>query len=124
MNVLLKIKNFIIAGVVAAMLGFFGMGLLGLGLYYFAYPLLAPFYGDINDWHGDDSWPIMIVTGLSWSIFFPIAGLADLRLREAGIARLPRILAWLAILWLGAGLIWHLFLLASLNGMAFTAFRP
>lgn len=107
MKTLLAIKGSIIAGVAVAALGLFSMGFLGFALYYVTYPMHYPLLGDINEWEGTDLfWPAIIMAGMFWSICFPVAGLVDLRLRRAGTASALRILAWLAILWLGAGLIW------------------
>ena len=106
MNTLLAIKSSIIAGFAVAALGLFSMGMLGFGLYYACYPLLAPLYGNLNDWQGDDVWPATIWAGMLWAICFPVAGLADLTLKRAGKSSALRVLSWLAILWLGAGLAW------------------
>lgn len=106
MKTLLAIKGSIIAGVVVAVLGLFSMGILGFGLYYACYPLLAPLYGNLNDWHGDDVWPATIWAGMLWAIFFPVAGFIDLKLKRAGAAGAARTLVWLAILWAGAAVVW------------------
>lgn len=106
MKTLLAIKGSIIAGVAVAVLGLFSIGILGFALYYACYPLLAPLYGNLNDWHGDDVWPATIWAGMLWAIFFPLAGLVDLRLRRAGKPRALRVFSWLAILWAGAGIVW------------------
>ena len=106
MKTLLAIKGSIIAGVAVAALGLLSMGILGVGLSYACYPLLAPLYGNLNDWHGDDVWPATIGAGMFWAVFFPVAGFVDLRLKRAGTPRAPRVLAWLAILWAGAAVVW------------------
>lgn len=106
MKTLLAIKGSIIAGVVVAVLGLLSMGILGFALYYACYPLLAPLYGNLNDWHGDDVWPATIWAGMFWAIFFPVAGFADLRLKRVGAAGAARVLSWLAILWAGAAVVW------------------
>lgn len=106
MNALFAIKGSIIAGLAVAALGLFGMGILGIGLYYACYPLLEPIYGNLDDWHGDDVWPATIWAGMLWAICFPIAGFIDLRLKQAGKSKTVRVFSWLAVLWLGAGLIW------------------
>lgn len=60
------------------MLGLLSMGILGFGLYYACYLLLAPLYGDLNVWLAS------IWAGMVWAIFFPIAGFVDLRLEQRG----------------------------------------
>lgn len=106
MNTLFAIKGSIVAGVVVAVLGLFSMGILGFGLYYACYPLLAPLYGNLNDWSGDDVWPATIWAGMVWAMWFPVAGLADLGLKRAGKPNALRVISWLVILWLGAGVVW------------------
>lgn len=106
MNTLFAIKGSIIAGVAVATAGLFSMGFLGFGLYYACYPLLAPLYGNLNDWHGDDVWPATIWAGMFWAISFPAAGFVDLRLKRTGAARALRTLSWVAILWAGAAVAW------------------
>ena len=106
MNTLFTIKGSIIAGFVVAAAGLFSMGILGFGLYYACYPLLEPLYGDLNDWTGDDVWPATIWAGMLWAIWFPVAGFADLRLKQAGKSSALRVLSWIVILWVGAGLVW------------------
>lgn len=106
MNTLLSIKGSIIAGFAVAALGLLSMGVLGFGLYYACYPLLEPLYGNLDDWRGDDVWPATIWAGMLWAIWFPVAGIADLGLKRAGKSNALRVLSRLAILWLGAGLVW------------------
>lgn len=104
-------KRSIIAAIVVAALGFFSMGFLGLLLYYPVYPLLAPFYGNINYWMGDDVWPAIIAAGVFWSLSFLVAGAVYRRQERAGVARGWRRFCYVLVLWLGAALVW--FLLAS-----------
>ena len=106
MNTLRAIKGSLIAGFAVAALALFSMGLLGMGLYYACYPLLAPFYGNLNDWRGDDVWPATLWAGMLWALCFPVAGFVGLRLKQAGKPSALRLLCWLAILWLGAALVW------------------
>lgn len=104
------IKWSIAAFAIAFALGLFSMGVLGLALYYPVYPMLAPFYGDPNDWHGDWVWPTIIVAGMGWSFSFLAAGLLNWRLGRAGWRPLYRRLVYAAMLWLGAAVIWWLLL--------------
>jgi len=123
MNTLFAIKGSIIAGVAVALAGLFSMGILGFGLYYACYPLLEPLYGNLNDWHGDDVWPATIWAGMSWAIFFPVAGWVDLRLRQAGKPGALRALSWLAILWAGAAAVW-LYVASSSSYITFATSTP
>lgn len=114
MKTLMAIKGSVIAGVAVAVLGLLSMGLLGLALYYLTYPAHYLLLGHIDGWEGTDLfWPTIIWTGMLWSACFPAAGVIDGRLQRAGAGTVPRVLAYLAVLWLGAALIWILVPLAS-----------
>lgn len=99
-------KRSIIAAVAVAALGLISMGGLGGLLYYAIYPVAAPIYGDLNDWRGDDVWPAMIMTGMMWSLSFPVAGWIDRRLAAGGRSTFMRRASYGAILWLGALAVW------------------
>jgi hypothetical protein len=92
------------------MIGLLSVGLLGAGLYYAVYPVLSPFYGDPNDWHGDWVWPALISAGMGWSLSFIAAGLLNLRLEKSGWRAVSRRAVYVAMLWLGAGLMWFMIL--------------
>ncbi len=109
----LQMKRSILAFVVMLALGLLSMGALGLALFYSVYPLLVPFFGDPNDWHGDWVWPSVIVAGMGWSFSFLAAGLLNRRLEQAGWGAVYRKLVYAAILWLGAAMIWFLLLLGK-----------
>ena len=94
-------------------LGLLSMGALGAGLYYAVYPLLAPFFGDPNDWHGDWVWPSVIVAGMGWSFSFLVAGLLNRRLERAGWRTALRRAIYVMVLWLGAAVIWLIILSSS-----------
>ncbi|MCC6595139.1 MAG: hypothetical protein IT477_01370 [Rhodanobacteraceae bacterium] len=120
MKTLSAIKWSIVAGLVVAVLGVLSIGFLGLGLYYLTYPIHYPLLGDIDTWQGADLfWPAIIVAGMLWSLCFPAAGLVDLGLERRGASRTIRVACYLAILWLGAGLIW--LLVATGSGFRFAA---
>jgi hypothetical protein len=108
----LEMKRSVIAFMVALVLGLLSMGLLGALLYYAVYPVLAPFFGNPNDWHGDRVWPSVILAGMGWSFSFLGAGLLNLRLEKAGWRLTARRAVYLAILWLGAVVIWLVILLS------------
>lgn len=113
-------KGALIAGAVVAALGLVSMGFLGIGLYYLTYPLHYPLFGDINDWQGTDLfWPAIILAGMSWAVCFPAAGYVDGRLKQAGKGTARRRMSYLAILWLGAALIW--IFVATTSGFQFPA---
>lgn len=106
MPALLKMKRSLIAFVVVAALGLLSMGALGASLYYTAYPVLAPRYGDLNDWHGDWVWPAMIGVGMAWSVSFLAAGLVNQWLLRTGHTRIIRWPAYAVMLWIWAAGIW------------------
>lgn len=94
-------------------LGFLSMGALGAALYYACYPVLAPFYGNLNDWHGDWVWSAAIWTGMLWSVSFLAAGVLNLLLETRGMSAPWRGVAYVAVLWAGAVAIWGLLLLTQ-----------
>lgn len=69
-------KLSIIAFGITLPLGFFSMGLLGLGLYFIHSWALKLMYGvkRVDDFHGDAVWPILLLSGMAWSIGFLMAG--------------------------------------------------
>jgi MFS family permease len=108
----MEMKRSIIAFIGTLVLGLLSMGLLGALLYYAVYPVLAPYFGDPDDWHGDRVWPSLILAGMGWSFSFLAAGLLNLRLEKAGWRLRSRRAVYLAILWLGAVVIWLIILLS------------
>jgi hypothetical protein len=106
----LQMKRSILGFIAALVIGLLSMGLLGGGLYYAVYPVLRPFYGDPNDWHGDWVWPSLISAGMLWSLSFLAAGLLNVRLEKSAWRTRSRQAVYLAMLWLGAGLIWLIIL--------------
>ena len=114
-SILLASKRSLIACVIAALLGLLSMGALGGGLYYAAYPLLAPFFGNPNDWRGDWVWPTMILAGMFWSLSFLVAGYIDNRLLARGHARGFRRAVYVVVLWMGAAGCWALVLAGPIH---------
>ncbi len=110
----IPILKSLIAGLCVVVLGLFSMGLLGGLLYYAGYPVLYPLFGDINRWSGDDVWPAAIGSGMLWSLAFPLAGWANLKLGKRGAGPLVRRFSYIAVLWLGAIAVW-IAMAASLN---------
>lgn len=113
MNFLLSIKWSLVAFVVTLILAFLSMGAFGASLYYACYPLLAPFYGDLNDWRGDWVWSATIWAGMLWSVSFLAAGILDRQLEGQGISPPWRRGVYLSVLWIGALAIWGLLLLTQ-----------
>lgn len=113
MSFLLGIKWSLVASVVTLILGFLSMGALAGSLYYACYPLLAPFYGNLNDWRGDWVWSAAIWAGILWPVSFIAAGMLNLQLEGQGISALWRGGAYLAVLWAGALMIWGFILLTQ-----------
>lgn len=93
-----------------ALTGLLSMGLLGGLLYYAAYPVLAPLYGDIDDWSGDDVWPATIMAGMLWALAVPVAAMLSRRLADRGVRRALRWTGALAAMWIGAAIAWMLVL--------------
>ena len=110
MSSLLAIKWSLGAFVVTLVLGLLSMGALGAALYYLCYPVLAPFHGNLNSWHGDWVWSATIWAGMLWSVSFLVAGLLNLKLEAQGISAPWRGVAYAAVLWIGAIAIWALLL--------------
>jgi hypothetical protein len=115
MGFLSSIKRSVAAAVMVLVLGLLSMGALGAALYYACYPLFAPVYGDLNDWRGDWVWNAMIWAGMLWSLSFLAAGRLDLRL-EGAVSPMARKGLYVALLWLGAVVIW--------TGLLLTAYEP
>lgn len=107
-------KRSIVAGFIAGGFGLLSMGALGLALYYMSYPLHYPLFGDIETWEGKDLfWPSILWAGMLWGLAFPVAGWFDMRLARDARGAMMRRLVYLAILWLGAGLVWIVVALGS-----------
>lgn len=103
-------KKSIIAFIVFLGLGLAAMGATGLAVYYPAAPVLMFFFPPPSEWHGDWLWPSTIIAGMAWSFSFLAAGVLHkmLTLRNA---RIPtKRIAYIAVLWLGALLIWGVIL--------------
>ncbi|MFD2439878.1 hypothetical protein ACFSS8_06900 [Paracoccus kondratievae] len=99
MSFLLAIKWSLGAFAVKLILGFLSMGALGAALYYLCYPILAPFYGNLNNWSGDWVWSATIWAGMLWSVSFLAAGALNLQLEGQGISAPWRGGVYLAVLW-------------------------
>lgn len=113
----LQIKRSILAFVVTLILGLLSMGALGFALFYPVYPVLTPFFGKPDDWpSGDWFWPAIIGAGMAWSFSFLAAGLLNRRLEQTGWQARYRKAIYVAILWLGAALIWLIILSANISG--------
>ena len=114
MKFLFSIKRSFRAFLVAEVLNFLSLGALGALIYYACYPILAPFYGDLNsEWGGDWVWGAMVGAGMLWPAFFLLAGWLNLKLEARGMLRLKRRAIYVAVLWLGALLIWWWILLSE-----------
>ncbi len=112
MSIIIGMKWSLAAFAVALVLGFISMGALGAALYYVCYPLLGPFYGSLDNWHGDWVWSATIWAGILWSLTFLVAGGLNLCLtRYAPV--LLRAIGYVLVLWFGAALIWALILAIS-----------
>lgn len=101
-------KRSILAAVVAFALALLSMGLLGGVLYYAVYPVFAPFFGNLDDWQGDNVWPAVLCAGMLWAPSFLAAGWVAMRLARRGAGAWPRRIAYGVTLWLGAVFAWAL----------------
>lgn len=105
-------RGSVIAFVIAGLLGFVGMGVVGALLYYPVAPALPSRYPSFDAWRGDWVWPVIIVVGTLWSFGFLIAGALNQALIRAHRSPWQRRLVYLLVLWLWAWLLW-LIMLAS-----------
>ena len=112
MSIIIGMKWSLVAFAAALALGFLGMGALGAALYYACYPVLGPFYGNLNNWHGDWVWSATIWAGILWSLTFLIAGGLNLYFTPYA-PPLLRGIGYVLVLWIGAALIWALILAIS-----------
>lgn len=101
-------------------LNYLSMGMLGLLLYYLAYPLYYPFFGNINDWHGEEVWPAAVVVGMAWPFSFLLARNVQRRLASRGAGTAARRLAYVGVVWLSAVLLWG-WMLLTMDGVRFAA---
>ncbi len=118
MSVLFAMKWSLIGFGVSLALGLLSMGALGAALYYVGYPIFAPFYGNLNDWTGDWVWPTVIFAGMLWSVSFLAAGFLDLRLEAHDTPMWLRVIAYIAVLWAGAVIVWAVLLWSQYQGPA------
>ena len=100
-----------LAALAVVLLGLVSMGALGaLGglLYFVVAPVVWPVFGNLNDWRGDGVWPATVAVGMLWSLGFVLAGWLNQRWLARGWSPRRRRLAYAAVLWLGAALLWVL----------------
>lgn len=109
-------KKSIIAFVVFCGLGLAGMGALGGVIYFPVAPVLMQFFPPFGDWTGDWVWPATIIAGMVWSFSFLAAGFATKILAARGTRLLLRRATYVAILWLGALLVWAVILTGQFSG--------
>jgi hypothetical protein len=104
-----------LAGFAAAfLLSFLSLGMLGYVLYYAAYPVVGVAYPPLTAWRPDTVWPLIVGAGLVWSFSFIPAGVIDHALAGRGVARVPRNISYLVVLWIGAVAAWLLLIATSL----------
>lgn len=102
-----------LAALAVAPLGLVSMGALGGLLYFAVAPLVWPVFGNLNDWRGDGVWPATVAVGMLWSLGFVLAGWLNQRWLARGWSPRRRRLAYAAVLWLGAALLWVLVAVTS-----------
>jgi hypothetical protein len=103
-----------LAFIITLIVGLFSMGALGFVLFYPVYPVLAPFFGGPDEWpSGDWLWSSTIAAGMAWSFSFLVAGLLNRRLEQVGWRAHYRKAIYVAVLWIGAALIWLIILSAN-----------
>ena len=107
-----SLKWSVAAGIAAIVLSFLSLGLLGYILYYAAYPIVGLVYSPMSAWRPDTVWPLIVGSGVVWSLSFLPAGALDRAFALRGVAVGRRRLAYLAVLWIGAVMAW-LFLIAT-----------
>ena len=97
-----------LAALAVVLLGLVSMGALGGLLYFVVAPVVWPVFGNLNDWRGDGVWPATVAVGMLWSLGFVLAGWLNQRWLARGWSPRRRRLAYAAVLWLGAALLWVL----------------
>ena len=97
-----------LAALAVVLLGLVSMGALGGLLYFVVAPVVWPGFGNLNDWRGDGVWPATVAVGMLWSLGFVLAGWLNQRWLARGWSPRRRRLAYAAVLWLGAALLWVL----------------
>ena len=97
-----------LAALAVVLLGVVSMGALGGLLYFAVAPVVWPVFGNLNDWRGDGVWPATVAVGMLWSLGFVLAGWLNQRWLARGWSPRRRRLAYAAVLWLGAALLWVL----------------
>lgn len=102
-----------LAALAVAPLGLVSMGALGGLLYFVVAPVVWPVFGNLNDWRGDGVWPATVAVGMLWSLGFVLAGWLNQRWLARGWSPRRRRLAYAAVLWLGAALLWVLVAVTS-----------
>lgn len=105
-DIVKQMKRSVIAFVIALALGLLSMGALGMLLYYPVAWVLPSRYPPASDWHGDWVWPTMIGVGMAWSFAFVAAGALNRKLVAKVQSVLVRRVAYVAVLWLVALLVW------------------
>jgi len=93
-------------------LGLLSMGFLGLGLYYLVF-FLFPSYPDINEWHGDWVWPVIIGIGMAWSLGFAFGGVSWHYLSKTITSISILRIVYVLVLWLWAAFLWFCLLKAN-----------
>ena len=102
-----------LAALAVVLLGLVSMGALGGLLYFAVAPAVWPLFGNLNDWRGDGVWPATVAVGMLWSLGFVLAGWLNQRWLARGWSPRRRRLAYAAVLWLGAALLWVLVAVTS-----------
>lgn len=97
-----------LAALAVVLLGVVSMGALGGLLYFAVAPVVWPVFGNLNDWRGDGVWPATVAVGMLWSLGFVLAGWLNQRWLARGWSTRRRRLAYAAVLWLWAALLWVL----------------
>ncbi len=98
--------------IITAALGLLSMGFLGLGLYYLV-SFLFPSYPNIDDWHGDWVWPVIIVVGMLWSVGFVLGGISWHYLSKSISSVAILRVIYIIVLWLWAAFLWYCVLKAN-----------
>jgi len=113
---LVAMKKSVLACLVVAAAGLLSMGALGGVLYAVAWPVTGLFFDSGPLWQGDGLWPVMILAGMLWPLSFLAAGYVNQRLVQAGWGTMmQRRCVYAFLLWLGAIILWSLFLSGVLS---------
>lgn len=95
------------AFIIALVVSFLSMGLVGAVVYLFVSPILRLKYPPMNQWSGDWVWPANIIASMVWCPGFLIAGVINMYIQQYNSY------IYLGVLWFWGLLVWWVVLMLS-----------